>query len=265
MSLKSISLNNYATLKEWLNEVIRCSNQKILNLHAIVGGSHAKGVADFFSDIDLCLIGDQKSIDTLIMSVRMNSRVIIEDTDRFGHCCSVIFEGIHLDVHCISLSVCKKALINFNSGKDLSNSTQDFLWNLANGIVIFSKGSDFRFDIDLSQDIVRSLLSKYLKVLTIHKLDVYLSRNDTIQQWESLLTISKTLLNIGYLLNHELFWGYKHSQQRISSFDPRVRDVLSFLFSVKGEMDIEKSAILKDKIKTLKESIINQLESSSHE
>jgi hypothetical protein len=199
---------------------------------AIIGGSVVKGQADSDSDVDLSIVCSDDVTSNILQHIQTKCHTIFLTQDRYGVQVAVqLDDGLVLDVHLIQNSICHELVACFNKGIDLSNRTQDFLWNISSGKRCFCSGVSPEYKITYSNEIRFNLLKRYRPLLSTHKLDVHFSRGDIMQQWETLLNISKVLVNVGYALNKELFNGYKHIQHRLSNWPGQLQLTLTTLMS----------------------------------
>ena len=155
-------------------------------------------------------------------------------------------------VELIKDSECKTAISNFEQGKNFTNSHQDLLWNICNGIRCYAYGLHPIYHVNYSIELRDAILKKYLTALGTHKLDVFFKRNDAIQQWEARLTISKVLVNIGYALRRELFWGYKNINKRLNDFPYEIKEALILISEISESNCKTKWPLLQAKIEEIK-------------
>ena len=141
-------------------------------------------------------------------------------------------ECVSLDVTLLSHAFCRDRISFFEKGVNVSNTVQDLLWNLCHGIRIYETGNPPEYAVHYTSAAYQAVLSKFLQGLGLHKLDVHYQRCDWVQVHEATLSISKVLINLGYALNRELFWGYKHIHTRTERFPAYITNALIALQNV---------------------------------
>jgi hypothetical protein len=210
-----------------------CAPEQPSWLFAFVGGAHAKHCHDASSDVDTSIVlsDKQRSIESLVSS--LSGVQNFAGSGRYG--CKFLVISEHspvLDVNLFSHAFCQDCISSFESGADISNANQDFLWNLCHGIRAWNRGSAPVYRVEFTDTARQKILRKFLLGLSLHKLDVYYRRSDWLQIHESTLSVAKVLTNLGYALNRELFWGYKHLHARMGQFPAVVTNAFTALRNV---------------------------------
>ena len=259
----TVHINNLRSLAtEWSQTIIDNSAPPLDWAIAIIGGSLAKGTADFFSDIDIMLICPDGQMESLFCYITTNSGVIFNSRNRFGvHLSFKMCENLMADVHLTDNNTCRTLIQSFEAGSDTSTALQDHLWNINHGILCYSAGLYPSYKVTFNSDLRKILLNKYLTFLSTYKLEVYYTRGDYVQQWEALSTISKIILNIGYVLNSELFWGYKNINTRIDKLPIEIQRTLHIMHSIADNNWQSKIQQLEFSLDEIKAKVLSQISS----
>jgi predicted nucleotidyltransferase len=143
----------------WCTELFSKIVTEDIFAYATIGGSVAKGQSDADSDVDLSIICDDMVNDAVHQYILTYCDVFFHTQDLYGVQLAIqVRDDVILDVHLIRNSDCRSRVSSFNQGNDLSSQTQDFLWNLSNGVVCCSIGISPVYEIIYSNKIKDKLL-----------------------------------------------------------------------------------------------------------
>ena len=194
---------------------------------AIVGGSFAKRTNDEHSDVDISLITSDSSIVTLKSAIFSMHDILYHEVSPLNDHVVFLENSTIFDIHLTTDFICKRLILSFETAEDISAYTQDFIWNICNGNTIVTVGDCPSYKVIYTSKVRQKILNKYIPILSTQKLKVAFKRNDLLHQWETLLSISKTLVNVGCAMNSELFCGYKNLGHK-QNFPHNIQSALEF-------------------------------------
>lgn len=180
----------------------------------IIGGSVARGHADKWSDLDLCLVFETETDMSNFVDIWTNSTA-----SRYwlGYSWRTSMEGWrHLDIRCTTKQTVSEALERVTKHHDPAPKLLDTLSLFVYGIY---KKDDFTFteklkNIRLTKELTNSIITHNLRFVRDYGFDMFIEHKDHPQYFEMLNVVYRAYVHIASALMGDLFLGYRSKLRR---------------------------------------------------
>lgn len=217
-------------------EIILCLERENSRIDAFfLGGSHAQGFGDEFSEYEFCIVFQTKEdLPVLINSLTTKFRSFDEYEKDRASILRLSFVEQNFQIRLVQRNQFEGVLGLLKSGQSLNYAEQVLLANIREGIYYYET-SDFakaRSEIFYPPRLKREIIERYLPLLDCSPMYISVIREDFFHVLRIALTIREAVLALSYARREKFLESFKHEKKKRALLPKNAIEVLDALMDL---------------------------------